>query len=131
MRPCSLLESLESRRLLAAAASAGLSRAAIASQLLDIDVNAARSASSATGWRETGSFGVRGLPAGATVSAVAGRKFDFARDAFARTLPTGTALRSVLLPTPEGGFARFAVQTTSLLAPKVARANPIHALRYE
>jgi hypothetical protein len=121
------VEPLESRRLLAAAAAVGVAGEALAiDELLRADVNAGQSASTAAGWRDTGALGARALPAGASVEAVAGRTFNFTRSSFASSLPdtVGAPAREVLLPTPLGGFARFSVRQTSLLAPDVAAANP-------
>jgi hypothetical protein len=125
--PSCRLETLEPRRLLSAAASAGVAlEVGLVREMLDADVSAARSATRAAYWRETGALDADALPAGATLDAVAGRTFDFSLDRFAAALPKGTraAAREVLLPTPQGGFARFSVRQTSLLAPDVAKANP-------
>jgi hypothetical protein len=83
-------------------------------------------------WFDAGALDARSLPPGATVDAQAGWTFDFARSAMEATLPRGTraGAREVLLPTPDGGLARFAVRQTSLLAPHVAADNSdVHTYR--
>src|SRR5687768_12528553 len=89
--PSCRLETLEPRRLLSAAASAGVAlEVGLVREMLDADVSAARSATRAAYWRETGALDADALPAGATLDAVAGRTFDFSLDRFAAALPKGT-----------------------------------------